>query len=427
MATRKRTIGDVGLPFKEDPKKDVLFAKPTDPPGGNVTTEQQWQDQSTIDENRLNEISDAIDKDNSTPSYANYPERDDNSPSGYIVKTGGGVKGSRNKDAKAEEQGYGVGVDGNAGASGVGKGSVVNPNGIVDNANSQVSAVTSGEDKPDMYRMKLQQMIDELDARHKARMEENDNDLRRSQRNRLMTAIGDGLNAMHRAYTHSRGVQPMPGSERQMSKEWQDRYDRLKAERDRLNKDYLAEQLRIMQHGTAQQRADAYKEWMTREGDAKQKNAATRATTAQQENDRKNRKLEQDLKNAQAEIKKKEEEINKLKAQTKAIEEGRPTSPRSSSGGGNSGGRGNHGNGNSSSSRNNSGGSGKKNVGERAGAARVLDPNGWSEAQKIAGRKASTSEVLGVYENMNRSGSGSKPLPRQNNSGNGKRKLPTAK
>lgn len=287
MATRNRNIGYTGQPYREDPERDVLWARPEDPPGGNVTTERQWQDRSIKSEDELEQSGKAIDKDNSKPSYADYPKRDDSSPSGYTVVTGGGVKGSKNKADKARSQGYGVGMDGNAGASGEGTSSTPVRTGgsILTKATEKVGdAIDDSKREIDRALTNaryedIAKRMDETYGRNKTRLEEEE---KRARRNRLMYGIGDVFNAMHRAYAHSRGIQAMPGSERQMSDKARERYDKIVARREKLDEDYANFLLKLQNARTMSDRYAALDEWRRGKNKIDKQNADTK--TAAQEN-----------------------------------------------------------------------------------------------------------------------------------------------
>lgn len=60
--------------------------------------------------------------------------------------------------------------------------------------------------------------------------EQEDADRRRAERNERLARIGDVMTAMHQAYSHARGVQPMPSSGN-LSEKTRARYEKLEADR----------------------------------------------------------------------------------------------------------------------------------------------------------------------------------------------------
>lgn len=60
--------------------------------------------------------------------------------------------------------------------------------------------------------------------------EQEEADRRRAERNERLARIGDVMTAMHQAYSHARGVQPMPSSGN-LSEKMRARYDKLEADR----------------------------------------------------------------------------------------------------------------------------------------------------------------------------------------------------
>lgn len=322
MATRNRNIGYTGQPYREDPERDVLWARPDVPPGGNVTTERQWQDRSIKSEDELEQSGKAIDKDNSTPSYADYVKRDDSSPSGYTVVTGGGVKGSKNKADKARSQGYGVGLDGNAGASGEGTSSTPVRTGgsilkkatdkvgdAIDDSKRAIDRAANAARYEDIERR-----MNETYGRNKTRLEEEE---KRARRNRLMYGIGDVFNAMHRAYAHSRGIQAMPGSERQMSDKARERYDKIVARREKLDEDYANFLLKLQNARTMSDRYAALDDWRRGKNKIDKKKVDNQADAEAQ----KAQKAEEERKRKEEEARKKEEERKRKEEEKRKREE----------------------------------------------------------------------------------------------------------
>ncbi len=58
---------------------------------------------------------------------------------------------------------------------------------------------------------------------------------KRLKRQKLFAAIGDGLSAMHEAYSHSRGVTPVTSPSTSLTGKWRERYDNLVNERKKNN------------------------------------------------------------------------------------------------------------------------------------------------------------------------------------------------
>jgi hypothetical protein len=84
--------------------------------------------------------------------------------------------------------------------------------------------------------------------------EEKAEQLKRRKRDEVLSSIGDGLSAMHQAYTYARGIKPLtpPTS---MSEKTRERYERYAKERDAMDSGYLQGYMRAMQMD--QQQANA--------------------------------------------------------------------------------------------------------------------------------------------------------------------------
>lgn len=290
--------------------------------------------------------------------------------------------------------------------------------GATDNGEDKTQTDGTNMDKPngttttataptDEEILKLQKWIDDS---YNKRKQENEDDQRRARRNLLLSSIADGLNAMHRAYTHSRGINAMPGSERIMSEKYRERLDKLKASKGKISEDYQNMLLKLRNAKTAQERADAYAEYMSTMGGVKQQNADTKKEDTEKANKRKDDVSSAKIKELEARTKKAEEEAAILRQKLRNMEngltpDGKPTTSTSRGNGSSNSG--------SNGSRKGSGsvtGSNKKQkpmtISQRATKYRNEDPEGWEKAKEKAGRKASQTDVVSQYEYMHPNGNG---------------------
>lgn len=84
--------------------------------------------------------------------------------------------------------------------------------------------------------------------------EEIEAERKKQKRNALLAAIGDGLGAFHTAFAHARGEKPMAIPN--MSGKLQERYDKIKAERDKNSAFYLNSYLNLMRQKRADETAE---------------------------------------------------------------------------------------------------------------------------------------------------------------------------
>lgn len=70
--------------------------------------------------------------------------------------------------------------------------------------------------------------------------------LKRKKRDEVLSSIGDGLSAMHQAYSYARGIKPLT-SPVSMSEKTRERYERYAKEREAIDAGYLQGYMRAMQ------------------------------------------------------------------------------------------------------------------------------------------------------------------------------------
>ena len=352
----------------------------------------------TFTKEELDEMGAKIDKANDQAHYALNRVRDNNSPTGYATKVVGGKKYETQASKKA-------GYEAEYPEDAVTNNQTTDANTATDNGGNVTPNGGNGTQTAptDEEILKLQKWIDDS---YNKRKQENEDDQRRARRNLLLSSIADGLNAMHRAYTHSRGINAMPGSERIMSEKYRERLDKLKASKGKISEDYQNMLLKLRNAKTAQERADAYAEYMKHAG--KNKDRETDIKKGEAENRNKNRDKQTGISQQRADTYNRESEnrnknrdeltdsqVNKNKAQADKAK---------SNTGSNSG---------SNGSRRGSGtGTGSNNkqkpltISERATKYRNEDPEGWEKAKEKAGRKASQTDVVSQYEYMHPNGNG---------------------
>lgn len=72
-------------------------------------------------------------------------------------------------------------------------------------------------------------------------------ELKRQRRNRVFAALGDGLSAMHQAFSYAKGEQPMPSAMGGYSEKMRNRYERINKERLANDRAYMEGMVRAQQ------------------------------------------------------------------------------------------------------------------------------------------------------------------------------------
>ena len=412
----------------------------------------------TFTKEELDEMGAKIDKANDQAHYALNRVRDNNSPTGYATKVVGGKKnetqaskkagyeaeypedavtnnqttdanGGTNTDAGGVNTNAGTNVGnggGNNDGGNVTSGTTTTPNGTTTTPNGTTTTTTPGgtnttttntgntnnggngtQTAPtDEEILKLQKWIDDS---YNKRKQENEDDQRRARRNLLLSSIADGLNAMHRAYTHSRGINAMPGSERIMSEKYRERLDKLKASKGKISEDYQNMLLKLRNAKTAQERADAYAEYMNTIGNTKQQNADTKTKDTDADNKREDDVSAAKIEELKARTKKAEEEAAILRQRLRNMQngltpDGKPTTPSSRGGGSGSGGTKKPSQGTKTPK--------PPTIAEEVVRIAGQDPQGWQAAKEAVrkntgNRKPSDAQVIAQYNRMHSGGGGS--------------------
>lgn len=109
---------------------------------------------------------------------------------------------------------------------------------------NEVNKDSNTESKPekDFYDTYFEAVQTEYDS-DKGRLEKEE---KRLKRQKLFAAIGDGLSAMHEAYSHSRGVTPVTSPSTSLTGKWRERYDNLVDERKKNNLAFAKTRLDVM-------------------------------------------------------------------------------------------------------------------------------------------------------------------------------------
>lgn len=89
--------------------------------------------------------------------------------------------------------------------------------------------------------------LDKVKKEHEADEKRRNADMRKLQRQKVLTRVGDALSAMHEAYSHARGVEPMKLPQKSLSERWSDRYKELTEERAKDRKQYMDTYIRLAQ------------------------------------------------------------------------------------------------------------------------------------------------------------------------------------
>lgn len=112
--------------------------------------------------------------------------------------------------------------------------------------------ISEENDETPLPRLSYADMYKKLSVNKQPTKEEEEKQRKKEQRDKTLATIGDAFNAMHQAYAHARGVQPMAGSEVNLQGKVRERYDKLMKEREARRQEYLNGYLKAMQMDQAE-------------------------------------------------------------------------------------------------------------------------------------------------------------------------------
>lgn len=117
----------------------------------------------------------------------------------------------------------------------------------VGNPNAETEQTVGGNPTAEYVPGQFLEMFKKMNPYKPLTPEEAAAELKRQRRNRVFAALGDGLSAMHQAFSYAKGEQPMPSAMGGYTEKMRNRYERINKERLANDRAYMEGMMRAQQ------------------------------------------------------------------------------------------------------------------------------------------------------------------------------------